>query len=66
MSGAKEVDLRLPSQPYFQPSPPAPSPFVIDQAYKDPTFPSDVKSSWGLSVQNSQEIIVFGKHMPFK
>jgi hypothetical protein len=63
MSGAKENDLQLHSQPYFQPSPPAPSPFVINQIYKDPTFPSDVQSSWGLSVQNSQDIIVFGKHM---
>ncbi|KAF6765075.1 glycoside hydrolase family 55 protein [Ephemerocybe angulata] len=46
--------------PYFQPSPPAPAPFEITKAYKDPSFPSDVKSAWGLSVENSRDIIVFG------
>ncbi|KAJ3492335.1 hypothetical protein NLI96_g51 [Meripilus lineatus] len=45
--------------PYYQPVPAAPAPFTINSSFKDPTF-TNQPSAWALSVQNSQNIIVFG------
>ncbi|KAF9466652.1 exo-beta-1,3-glucanase [Collybia nuda] len=46
--------------PYFQPTPVPPAPFSINAAYKDPSFPGSLTSSWGLTVTTSTDIIVFG------
>ncbi|KAF5362584.1 hypothetical protein D9757_013312 [Collybiopsis confluens] len=46
--------------PYHQPIPPAPYPFVLNSTYSDPGFPEGLASSWALSVENSQGIVVFG------
>jgi hypothetical protein len=45
-------------QPYFQPNPPAPAPFRINPTYKDPI--TNRPSAWGLWVEDSHEIVVFG------
>lgn len=47
------------SQPYYQPSPPVPTPFTIDASIGDPDV-SGQRMSWALVVQNSKNIIVFG------
>lgn len=44
--------------PYYQPSPAAPAPFSYNAAFKDPQ--TSEKSAWGLWVQNSSNILVFG------
>ncbi|KZT68172.1 glycoside hydrolase family 55 protein [Daedalea quercina L-15889] len=46
--------------PYYQPSPAPPSPFSINSTYNDPSFPSDLTAAWGLYVQSSTDIMVFG------
>ncbi|KAG2004817.1 hypothetical protein CC2G_003334 [Coprinopsis cinerea AmutBmut pab1-1] len=47
--------------PYFQPSPPAPVPFVKNDAYHDPTPYDPVSgSAWALSVKESHNILIFG------
>ncbi|KAF8078081.1 glycoside hydrolase family 55 protein [Lyophyllum atratum] len=46
--------------PYWQPSPPAPHPFSIDCAYKDPNFSAIDTSAWALSIESSKDIIIFG------
>lgn len=44
--------------PYYQPSPSAPSPFSVNSAYSDPN--SSQKAAWGLWVQSSSNILVYG------
>ncbi|KAG1858446.1 glycoside hydrolase family 55 protein [Suillus subalutaceus] len=46
--------------PYFQPDPAPPGPFEISQVYDDPTFENGMTMAWGLWVQSSTNIIVFG------
>ncbi|KAG1748973.1 glycoside hydrolase family 55 protein [Suillus paluster] len=46
--------------PYFQPDPAPPTPFGISQVYDDPTFENGMNMAWGLWVQSSINIIVFG------
>ncbi|KAG2149369.1 glycoside hydrolase family 55 protein [Suillus clintonianus] len=46
--------------PYFQPDPAPPGPFSISSVYDDPTFENGMNMAWGLSVQSSIDIIVFG------
>ena len=52
------ISLTSPPQPYYQPSPAAPAPFSYNAAYKDPQ--TSQTSAWGLWVQSSQNILVFG------
>ncbi|KAG6906320.1 hypothetical protein DXG01_014495 [Tephrocybe rancida] len=42
------------------PSPSVPAPFSTNSAFKDPSFPSGLTSSWALSVTTSTDILVFG------
>ena len=51
-------------QPYYQPSPAVPSPFSINSAYNDPSFPSGLTSAWAAYVTSSSNIIVFGAYLP--
>ncbi|EIN07518.1 exo-beta-1,3-glucanase [Punctularia strigosozonata HHB-11173 SS5] len=44
--------------PYYQPDPAPPTPFATNSDYNDPTTPD--QAAWGLSVQNSKNILVFG------
>ncbi|EIN07504.1 beta-1,3-glucanase [Punctularia strigosozonata HHB-11173 SS5] len=44
--------------PYYQPAPAPPTPFSTNSAFHDPTIPD--QAAWGLTVQNSQNILVFG------
>ncbi|KAH9951962.1 exo-beta-1,3-glucanase [Amylocystis lapponica] len=46
--------------PYYQPSPAVPSPFSINSAYHDPSFPSGLSSAWAVSVTSSSNILIFG------
>ncbi|KAG1835639.1 glycoside hydrolase family 55 protein [Suillus variegatus] len=46
--------------PYFQPDPAPPGPFDISNVYDDPTFANGTTMAWGLWVQSSIDIIVFG------
>jgi glucan 1,3-beta-glucosidase len=46
--------------PYYQPTPAPPTPFLIDNTYNDPSPASDSSAAWGLYVQSSTDIIVFG------
>ncbi|KAL4069050.1 glycoside hydrolase family 55 protein, partial [Scleroderma citrinum] len=46
--------------PYYQPVPAAPAPFNIVSAYFDPIFFTNSGMAWGMWVQNSQNIILFG------
>lgn len=45
-------------QPYFQPNPVPPAPFIPNSAYKDPSLGPG--AAWALAVSNSQNILVFG------
>ncbi|KAJ6547049.1 exo-beta-1,3-glucanase [Mycena capillaripes] len=45
--------------PYYQPTPVAPSPFVVNSAFSDPSF-AGVTAAWGLTVSSSSNILVFG------
>jgi glucan 1,3-beta-glucosidase len=60
--GAKNhfMGLIQTESPYYQPNPAPPAPFSINSSFKDPSFPSGQTSSWGLNVQSSTDIIVFG------
>ncbi|KAH6909779.1 glucan 1,3-beta-glucosidase [Coprinopsis sp. MPI-PUGE-AT-0042] len=63
--GAKDhfMGLIQTESPYFQPTPPAPGPFPVNPTYLDPTpydTPARNPSAWALSVQQSQNIIIFG------
>ncbi|KAG9310404.1 glycoside hydrolase family 55 protein [Chiua virens] len=48
--------------PYYQPVPAAPAPYRSSSAYHDPVFGGtpDVDTAWGMYVQSSYDIIVFG------
>ncbi|KII88660.1 glycoside hydrolase family 55 protein [Plicaturopsis crispa FD-325 SS-3] len=46
--------------PYYQPIPATPDPFTINSAYHDPTFASGSPSAWGLNVESSTDIFIFG------
>lgn len=46
--------------PYFQPDPAPPGPFDLSKVYDDPTFENGMTMAWGLWVQSSMDIIVFG------
>ncbi|KAJ7739709.1 glycoside hydrolase family 55 protein [Mycena maculata] len=47
--------------PYFQPlSPPLPYPFSINSDLGDPEFPPGINMAWGLIVQSSSNILIFG------
>ncbi|KZP17992.1 glycoside hydrolase family 55 protein [Athelia psychrophila] len=60
--GAKDhyMGLIQTETPYFQPTPAAPAPFTTDSDYSDPTFSKTQTSAWGLYVENSQDIFIFG------
>ncbi|KAG5640730.1 hypothetical protein DXG03_007417 [Asterophora parasitica] len=60
--GAKNHFLGLiqTESPYYQPTPAAPGPVGVQAAWKDPSFPGGLTSSWGLTVTSSTDIIVFG------
>ncbi|KAG2360832.1 hypothetical protein BDR07DRAFT_1335179 [Suillus spraguei] len=46
--------------PYFQPIPAPPAPFDVSAVYDDPMFEHGMNMAWGLWVQSSTDIIVFG------
>ncbi|KAK0458524.1 exo-beta-1,3-glucanase, partial [Desarmillaria tabescens] len=46
--------------PYYQPVPPAPGPFGINDGYNDPVFDPNTISAWALRVQSSHNIFIFG------
>ncbi|KAG6814277.1 hypothetical protein H0H92_013402 [Tricholoma furcatifolium] len=46
--------------PYWQPVPPVPEPFAIDPAFKDPDYSETDVSAWALSVEASNNILIFG------
>ncbi|KAJ7771686.1 exo-beta-1,3-glucanase [Mycena metata] len=48
--------------PYFQPLPSSslPYPFISVAKYSDPVFPPGMNMAWGLSVQSSSDILIFG------
>ncbi|KAJ7043179.1 glycoside hydrolase family 55 protein [Mycena alexandri] len=48
--------------PYFQPllSSPLPYPFTSVAKYSDPVFPPGINMAWGLLVQSSSDILIFG------
>ncbi|KAJ7178281.1 exo-beta-1,3-glucanase [Mycena filopes] len=46
--------------PYFQPTPAPPGPFSINSAFADPTSFAGLTSAWGLVVNSSNNILVFG------
>ncbi|KZP28414.1 glycoside hydrolase family 55 protein [Athelia psychrophila] len=60
--GAKDhyMGLIQTETPYFQPTPAAPAPFTTESAYSDPTFGSSQTSAWGLYVDSSTDIFIFG------
>ncbi|KAG1849256.1 glycoside hydrolase family 55 protein [Suillus subluteus] len=46
--------------PYYQPSPAAPAPYSTVSSYNDPTFSSSINMAWGMYIQSSNNIIIFG------
>ncbi|OAX38483.1 glycoside hydrolase family 55 protein [Rhizopogon vinicolor AM-OR11-026] len=46
--------------PYYQPVPDAPAPFSTDATYYDPIFSSSINMAWGMYIQSSSDIIIFG------
>lgn len=46
--------------PYYQPSPAAPAPYSTASSYNDPTFSSSINMAWGMYIQSSTNIIIFG------
>jgi hypothetical protein len=46
--------------PYYQPSPPAPAPYNTVPSFNDPTFSSSINMAWGMYIQSSNNIIIFG------
>ncbi|KAJ7184275.1 exo-beta-1,3-glucanase [Mycena filopes] len=47
--------------PYFQPlSTPLPYPFITTTKYSDPVSPPDLNMAWGIVVQSSSDIMIFG------
>jgi hypothetical protein len=51
--------------PYYQPSPPAPAPYNTVPSFNDPTFSSSINMAWGMYIQSSNNIIIFGIHCNF-
>lgn len=47
------------TQPYFQPNPAAPAPFISNSAYNDPAG-GPGGQAWALSVVNSQNLLFYG------
>ena len=45
-------------QPYFQPNPSPPAPFILNSAFHDPAVGPG--AAWALNVANSKEILVYG------
>lgn len=43
---------------YYQPNPPAPAPFTINDKWSDPVF-GDGQSGWGLRVANSEDVFIY-------
>ncbi|EGN94233.1 glycoside hydrolase family 55 protein [Serpula lacrymans var. lacrymans S7.3] len=62
LAGAKNhwIGFAQTESPYYQPSPAAPAPFSTDSAYSDPSFSSSQTSAWGMYVQSSSDITLFG------
>ncbi|KAI5990344.1 glycoside hydrolase family 55 protein [Pisolithus marmoratus] len=46
--------------PYYQPVPAAPAPYSSTSTYSDPSFSSSINMAWGMWVQSSYNIILFG------
>ncbi|KAG0696777.1 glycoside hydrolase family 55 protein [Suillus ampliporus] len=46
--------------PYYQPSPAAPAPYSTSSSYNDPAFSSSIDMAWGMHIQSSSNIIIFG------
>ncbi|KAG9310495.1 glycoside hydrolase family 55 protein [Chiua virens] len=46
--------------PYYQPLPAPPAPFCINNSYHDPTFHCNTNAAWGMYIQSSSNILVFG------
>ncbi|KAG1837524.1 hypothetical protein C8R48DRAFT_782660 [Suillus tomentosus] len=46
--------------PYYQHSPAAPAPNSTTSTYNDSTFSSSISMAWGMYIQSSNDIIVFG------
>jgi len=62
LDGAKEhwMGFIQTETPYYQPAPLPPAPFKSSKKYNDPTFSSDINAAWGLHVQKSTDITIFG------
>ncbi|KAH9934692.1 glycoside hydrolase family 55 protein [Fomitopsis serialis] len=62
LAGAQDhyIGVMQSESPYFQPLPVPPLPFSINGTYKDPSSPLDLTAAWGLSIQSSTDITVFG------
>jgi len=62
LAGAKNhyMGLIQTESPYFQPNPVPPIPFTVNPSFKDPSFDKSITSAWGLTVQSSNDIIIFG------
>ncbi|KAJ2920461.1 hypothetical protein H1R20_g16632, partial [Candolleomyces eurysporus] len=63
--GAKDhyMGLIQTETPYYQPTPPPPTPFFPNESskYSDPaTYDDSAPSAWALSVQESKDIFIFG------
>ncbi|KAG1724556.1 glycoside hydrolase family 55 protein [Suillus lakei] len=50
----------LTETPYYQPSPAAPAPYSTAASYSDPTFSKSINMAWGMYIQTSSNIIIFG------
>ncbi|KAJ2920462.1 hypothetical protein H1R20_g16633, partial [Candolleomyces eurysporus] len=63
--GAKDhyMGLIQTESPYYQPTPPTPAPFSLNESpkYSDPAIYNDsAPSAWALSIQGSKDIFIFG------
>ncbi|KAI9566967.1 glycoside hydrolase family 55 protein, partial [Boletus coccyginus] len=54
------VSLAQTETPYYQPVPPAPQPYPINPYYYDPVYNSSSPMAWGMYVQKSWDITLFG------
>ncbi|EGN92975.1 glycoside hydrolase family 55 protein [Serpula lacrymans var. lacrymans S7.3] len=62
LAGAQDhwIGFAQTETPYYQPTPAAPAPFFTDSAYNDPTFSSSINTAWGMYIETSQNIVLFG------
>ncbi|TFY54718.1 hypothetical protein EVJ58_g8694 [Rhodofomes roseus] len=62
LAGAQNhyIGVMQTESPYYQPLPMPPTPFSINDTYKDPSLPIDLTAAWGLYIQSSTDITVFG------